>query len=449
MFWTPALFQFLRSHAMIRPVPERTRRAGFTLIELLVVIAIIAVLIALLLPAVQAAREAARRSQCRNNLKQFGIALHNYHDTCRMFPPAATIYGQMTLVAPGVSIPTPAHSMASAFIMLTPYDEQNAFARAYRWDKSVDTQSVTTPVNGMGLTQAEMAGASASGLYRCPSDTGPPSFVGALGAQDVPINYMLSHGVNDAVCWNESAVPSKERGVFGINSNTRIRDITDGTSSTFAMGEGALSALVATPKWPICRGRYCLTPASWPSPAQPWETLYGIPASLAGQTFGTYIQPLVETELVQEDATFATTFKGALTGSQFGCTMEQLNKTPVTDTFIQFASPTSGSPVGGMFFTCASTWTQGLNGSVAASAPRSIDLTGLGGTGGATPAPLATATPTVGSISNFRSDHPQGALFLLCDGSVQFINQAIDMSIYTALSTMQGGESVQGAVGEP
>src|SRR5579885_3432757 len=80
-------FRFhLRSFPMTRPVPERPRRAGFTLIELLVVIAIIATLIALLLPAVQAAREAARRSQCRNNLKQFALACHNYHDVFRSMP---------------------------------------------------------------------------------------------------------------------------------------------------------------------------------------------------------------------------------------------------------------------------------------------------------------------------------------------------------------------------
>jgi prepilin-type N-terminal cleavage/methylation domain-containing protein len=449
---------------MARFGPRPTRRDGFTLIELLVVIAIIATLIALLLPAVQAAREAARRSQCRNNLKQFGIAMHNYHDVCRMFPMGSSVYGQAWTnlgAPPGTPGAVYSQSMANAFVLMTPYDEQTAFAHAYQWNRAANSQTVVASTNGIGLTQNAIESASASGLYRCPSDTYPASLPGQAatgsGLFDVPLNYALSAGVTDLYCWKPQNIPAKERGTFVINGNTRIRDITDGTSSTFAIGESALAPLVATPKWTVCRARYCLTPVSFPPVIPPIVTgTTGIPASSASNVVPMFFQVLINGESVNNDLGIGTgAFWAAgfplLSGGTGACTMEQLNKNPVTDTFAQLGSLAAPATfLASSFNTCQSTWDLGFG------PPISLDLTGQGNAsnGQPNPPPLATNPANthginVASLSNFRSDHPNGGLFLLCDGSVQFINENIDMSVYTGLSTIQGGETVSGAVGEP
>src|SRR5262245_37668204 len=102
------------------------RRRAFTLIELLVVIAIIAVLVALLLPAVRQAREAARRSQCKNNLKQLGLALHNYHESCLVFPPGGTsCTGPLCVYGPSAG-----HSL---FASILPYIEQGPLYNKFNW----------------------------------------------------------------------------------------------------------------------------------------------------------------------------------------------------------------------------------------------------------------------------------------------------------------------------
>src|SRR5262249_17336014 len=139
-------------------------RSAFTLIELLVVIAIIGILIALLLPAVQAAREAARRSQCTNNLKQFGIALHNYHDTVGTFP---TSFWR-TQNGPGGASTTPdwpGFHRASWITNILPYIEQTPVYNAVNF-------SVPMSYNEFDAIQST-ALMSAINIFMCPSDPAP------------------------------------------------------------------------------------------------------------------------------------------------------------------------------------------------------------------------------------------------------------------------------------
>ncbi|MDB5339966.1 MAG: hypothetical protein JWN70_5585 [Planctomycetaceae bacterium] len=190
------------------------RSAGFTLIELLVVIAIIAVLIALLLPAVQQAREAARRSQCKNNLKQIGIALHNYHDTVSVFPMGQTAYGG------GIRM--------SYFQPLFPYmDQANLYNLLATWM----TANPGVQVYGFTPTYATII---PGGM--CPSDPGNPR----TGQEGFHSNYLSCSGNTD-YGGNWGALPSSANGVMYPLSSVRMRDITDGTSNTIMAGEIVLS----------------------------------------------------------------------------------------------------------------------------------------------------------------------------------------------------------------
>jgi prepilin-type N-terminal cleavage/methylation domain-containing protein/prepilin-type processing-associated H-X9-DG protein len=205
-----------------------TRRPAFTLIELLVVIAIIAVLIGLLLPAVQKVREAASRIKCQNNLKQMGLALHNYHDTHGGFPPGF-VCNDTTLE----------HGEHSAFTLILPYIEQDNAARLFNYDAPWYDQSNYIAV------------AITIPLYYCPSNRTSGSMdLRAIAAEwNTPlpptvasVDYALSKGSNGALHRDVTRTPSQARGVFGclpfVNSvGTRLTDITDGTTNTFAIGE--------------------------------------------------------------------------------------------------------------------------------------------------------------------------------------------------------------------
>ncbi|MBA2113553.1 DUF1559 domain-containing protein [Bremerella alba] len=213
---------------------SRTMR-GFTLVELLVVIAIIGVLIALLLPAVQQAREAARRIQCSNNLKQIGLAMHNYHDVYGCFP--AAFYKRPD----GVS--SSRHGPGWAWgVMLLPQMEQDARFEGLR----VHERHASDDADILQYSQAQIDG------YRCPSmpggtlneavpssSTSPAhglsSYKGVFGDRNMQYNY------SDDICsgYFAGSCPGSENGMFGANSDVKFRDITDGTTNTVMIGECA------------------------------------------------------------------------------------------------------------------------------------------------------------------------------------------------------------------
>jgi len=182
-------------------------RRGFTLVELLVVIAIIGILVGLLLPAVQAAREAARRMQCSNNLKQLGLALHNYHDAHKCFP-----FGSGGTTPPSGS---PGYSAVS---LLLPYIEQTSLHNSINF-----SLPLTDPVNAPARLQVVPA-------FLCPSDRANPQ-PQAGGA----INYMGNKG--SLHWWSD---PS-QNGLFIHAKSLKFRDIVDGTSNTSAFSERLLA----------------------------------------------------------------------------------------------------------------------------------------------------------------------------------------------------------------
>ncbi|MBD3672360.1 MAG: DUF1559 domain-containing protein [Planctomycetaceae bacterium] len=223
----------------------RSRR-GFTLIELLVVIAIIAVLVALLLPAVQQAREAARRSTCKNKLKQIGLALHNYHDTHSVFPFAGSS------VSLGGNATADPIKNTSGLSMLLPFLDQaplynNINFNIASGDRDAGTGSVLVSAAG---TNDQWVSEKLD-IFLCPSDNASPFYTAAdntygistTSANNGYYGARSSYGLSIwtaawSSSWSTQAKGSKR--LFGIDSNSRMRDITDGTSNTVAVAEATL-----------------------------------------------------------------------------------------------------------------------------------------------------------------------------------------------------------------
>ncbi len=188
------------------------RRNGFTLIELLVVIAIIAILMALL-PAVQQARETARRTSCRNNLRQIGVALHNYHDTHSCFPPGY-VYRQ------GVQ----GNAMGAGWGAMTlPFIEQSTVYSQLNFDLPVySTANQTSRMMHLPV-------------FLCPSDT--VSDQGFVEMGDAPEKYAMASYVGSFGPPDLDDTQEKRDGLFSRNSSTRLANVTDGTSNSLMTGE--------------------------------------------------------------------------------------------------------------------------------------------------------------------------------------------------------------------
>jgi len=230
------------------------RRGGFTLIELLVVIAIIAVLIALLLPAVQAAREAARRISCVNNLKQIGLALHNYHEANNSFPLgcSSALYCPAPPVYNIAACFYNTYSQWSEHAMLLPYMGETAIYNAINFSFGI-CQGPSR--QGIGGGQPSLAGASISFMvnstassvgikeFWCPSD--PQAGNGPYGNSGKDTNnYMASLGTSSYLANSNFSTSTfanlPTTGLFGMQNCKSIAAVLDGTSNTVAFAEGAI-----------------------------------------------------------------------------------------------------------------------------------------------------------------------------------------------------------------
>jgi prepilin-type N-terminal cleavage/methylation domain-containing protein/prepilin-type processing-associated H-X9-DG protein len=364
-------------------------RRGFTLIELLVVLAIIGVLIGLLLPAVQKVREAANRVQCTNNLKQFGLAMHGYHNAMRHLPPGITTW---------LNGEDAAHT---GFTYMLPYLEQGNVFRQFtltkQWYARVNYDPVAVEIPLMYCPSNRTGGTMdlTAEIY---------AWGGAMPPRVGSTDYLLCKGANAAIHQNAALIPLACRGVFNVYADSsnpdfqnfdgittglvvRLTDIKDGTSTTFAIGEGAGN----TP-------RYLLRQLS-----------VGDQGVILGT--GPATNPYTG-ELIQPDQAWST---ASISGdnhpwytSVFGVTAQYgLGPNPRDE------------PMNNRL----------VMPSVYADTDFNFNFTGDNRDGWA-------------YLSGFRSMHPGGCNFLFCDGSVRWVSENIQPAVYRALSTYAGGEVI-------
>ncbi len=355
-------------------------RGGFTLIELLVVIAIIAVLISLLLPAVQSAREAARRAQCTNNLKQIGLAMHNYHTGLNTFPLSNTVaYYQM----PAIPANQTEWGTWSAQALLLGYIEGQPLYNAinFNWTNWYGTGAAINAT----VFNTDLA------VFMCPSDSivGLSHSISNNGNGNC--NYVGCYGTTiDEWCGDPQCTGSST-GIFAHLMSYGVQSITDGSSNTMAFSE----TLVSDQKH-FTKFRDGIA-AGASNPGAPNTTTNGADAFTAGL-------PAVTLDLQQCASWFQTQQNPPWSddkGFRWG------TGSPGVTLYNSIVPPNSALyPFAGCRFGC-------------------------GGCGF-----------EFGSYENVSSLHPGGCNVMMADGSVRFVKNSIDMMTWWKLGTMDGGEVV-------
>ena len=388
----------------------RTKHRGFTLIELLVVIAIIAVLISLLLPAVQQAREAARRTQCRNNMKQLGLALHNYLDTSKYFPQP---------MADGSCV----KRHWGMWPAVLPYIEQT------------NLYTIWNPGDGYSCGSQALLRGAVIPAFACPSD--PKS-----GSKDDFTSYFPDQGtVNRGrqSLWFDNGVCASNLAEFACTGGPAVGDITGGTgvhtlygqSSNYAgcVGDGRLSgsATVACHPWNM---QYSVAHAGG-APDGP-EPTYGFGANAKGGRgiFRCYTQP---------DPAAGGSSNAAPVG--FQQVVDGLSNTIMCGEVTTNQSSNSG----GWWASngTAHTTAHPINHPWIKGCMRTGKNFNVENTLGLISACRPTSTcAVIAQTRGFASYHSGGAQFCLADGSVRFVNESVDAVTFNALGSRAGSEVI-------